>query len=444
MEALGELASAMLGLSTPREKKGRAKRGSADDPEARGDDPVVSEEGRVLLSAPRRVNSKRAQGAKNALDEDDFEEFELDDEDLVTPPPRDANVRPRSRGPSGSREKRTRVDNAMMFHLTPEHRNVIVYTAFVAAQKELEAKCRERFSEKDMSELLSRLRVQIGDHELTWDSVHRRVNRMRDKESFARAPESGRKTTMTPLVQNAAKEVSRLHNGDISGNEMYDQVKAKVGSPAMCGKSTFYRIVRGPKFKRRRVRYRPKLTDQHKKNRVAFATNMLDMDPDVECRIIFVDEKRFEVTGGTLLLAAEDNTPQRAIQSRTNPLFVMALVGVMKPQGHFNGVVGRHAFVDDTFAAKNSKRREKGTLELKAVNVSGLTYLAAWRTLFKDLKRHIAAGQLEAPTAEKPLFFQDDNVKPHQAKVDGRLVGELICEIGLKEFGIHIKPLELR
>ena len=162
MEALGELASAMLGLSTPREKQGRAKRGSADDPEARGVDPVVSEEGRVLLSAPRRVNSKRAQGAKNALDEDDFEEFELDDEDLVTPPPRDANVRPRSRGPSGSREKRTRVDNAMMFHLTPEHRNVIVYTAFVAAQKELEAKCRERFSEKDMSELLSRLRVQIG------------------------------------------------------------------------------------------------------------------------------------------------------------------------------------------------------------------------------------------------------------------------------------------
>jgi hypothetical protein len=150
------------------------------------------------------------------------------------------------------------------------------------------------------------------------------------------------------------------------------------------------------------------------------------------------------VTGGTLLLAAEDDTPQRAVQSRTNPLFVMVLVGVMKPTDRFDGVVGRHPFVDDTFAAKNSKRREKGTLELKAVNVSGPTYLAAWRTLFKRLKEHIAARRLEAPTAEKPLFFQDDNAKPHRAKIDGRLVSELICEMAQKEFGIFIQPLEPR
>ncbi len=493
MEALGTLASAALGLSTPQEKKGQAKRGRADVPEARADDLVVAdEEEGVFPSAPRRVNAKHARGAKvrkkrkareddleeleerrlprrpsgvkpkrarspqsrkrKALREDDVEGFELDDEwlelddeDLVTPPPRNANLRPRSRGSSGSREKRARVDDAMMVHLTPEHRNVIIFTAFVAAQKALEARGRQRFSEKDISELLGRLRVQIGDPDLTWDSVRRRVNRMRDKETFARAPGSGRKTTMTPLVQEAAKEVSRLHRGDISGNEMYHQVKAKVGSPAMCGKSTFYRMVQGPKFKRRRVRYRPKLTDQHKKNRVAFATEMLHADADLEGRIVFVDEKRFEVvTGGTLLLAAEDPTPERAIQSRTNPLFVMVLVGVMKPRGRFGGVVGRHAFVDDTFAAKNSKRREKGTLELKAVNVSGPTYLAAWRTLFANLKEHIAGGRLEAPTADKPLFFQDDNAKPHRAKIDGRLVGELICDMGLKEFGIHILPLEPR
>ncbi len=484
MEALGVLASAALGLSAASGKKTPAKRRRADDPEVRTASSMVPDnEQEVLPSTPMRVSAKRMRGAKvqkkkkgKARDEeleeqrsprtpshvkakrarghksrkrkaceDDLEEIQVDDEDLVTPLPRDADAEPRSRGSRGDREKRARVGDAMLEGMTAEQRNTVVLAIYHSAQQKLRASGRERFSTEQVAMLLDQIRGATGEPDLTWHAIQLRVGRMLDKGSYKRAPGSGRKTTMTPLVEEAAKEVSRLHRGDISGNEMYHQVKAKVGSPAMCGKSTFYRMVRGPKFKRRRVRYRPKLTDQHKKNRVAFATEMLRAHPDLERRIIFVDEKRFEVvTGGTLLLPAEDDTPQRAIQSRTNPLFVMVLVGVMKPRDRINGVVGRHAFVDDTFAAKNSKRREKGTLELKAVNVSGPTYVAAWRTLFTELKKQIDSGLLEAPTAQKPLFFQDDNAKPHRAKIDGRLVSEIICEMGLKEFGIHIQPLEPR
>jgi hypothetical protein len=51
---------------------------------------------------------------------------------------------------------------------------------------------------------------------------------------------------------------------------------------------------------------------------------------------------------------------------------------------------------------------------------------------------------MEAPTAAKPLFLQDDNAKPHRAKVGGVLVVDLICAMGLEEFRIHIVPLDPR
>jgi hypothetical protein len=192
------------------------------------------------------------------------------------------------------------------------------------------------------------------------------------------------------------------------------------------------------------VRYRPRLTDGHRAKRVAFATEALSADPAKEQRIVFVDEKRFDVaTTGILTLPEGDLTPQRYIQSRTNPLFVMVLVGVMKPVGEFDGVVGRHAFVERVFAKRNSKNRDAGTLELKPFNVSGDTYMQAWKeSMFPALKNRIAKGLIEKPTEANPLFLQDDNAKPHRKVIGGKRVTELICEMGLRDFGVNIVPLD--
>ncbi len=158
---------------------------------------------------------------------------------------------------------------------------------------------------------------------------------------------------------------------------------------------------------------------------------------------MFVDEKRFDVaTSGTLTLPEGDLTPQRYIQSRTNPLFVMVLVGVMKPVREFDGVVGLHAFVERVFAKRKSKNRDAGTLELKPFNVSGDTYMKAWKeSMFPALKKLIVKGLIDKPSAADPLFLQDDNARPHRKIIDGRRVTELICEMGLRDFGIHIVPL---
>jgi hypothetical protein len=223
---------------------------------------------------------------------------------------------------------------------------------------------------------------------------------------------------------------------------MYELVKADVGTPNMCAKSTFLEHL-NKTFKRRRVKYRPKLTESHRAKRVAFAKEALSAPPSKEQRIVFVDEKRFDVaTSGTLTLLEGDLTPQRYIQSRTNPLFVMVLVGVMKPVGQFDGVVGRHAFVERVFAKQKSKNRQAGTLELKPFNVSGETYMKAWKeSMFPSLKKLIAKGHIETPTAANPLFLQDDNARPHRKVIDGTVMTDLICEMGRRDFGIHIVPL---
>lgn len=70
---------------------------------------------------------------------------------------------------------------------------------------------------------------------------------------------------------------------------MYNQANAELGgSPYMCGKSTFLRKLNGPNWKKRRVRYRPKLTDAHRAQRVEFARHFLAAYPNLERRIVLL------------------------------------------------------------------------------------------------------------------------------------------------------------
>lgn len=355
----------------------------------------------------------------------------------------DEHVKVRSRVTMSDPAVRARADEVLTAKLTHEQRNTMIVGIYKAAQKRLARKGRQRFSAAESELVLEEMRDATGETNLTWDSAQQRVLRMRKKETVVRISGSGRKSTFTPSVEDAAARVARSHGGDISRSLMFDLVKAEVGSPKMCSRSTFL-LHLNKKFKRRRVKYRPKLTESHQAKRVAFAEDFMSSSPKKEERIVFVDEKRFDVaSAGTLTLPEGDNTPPRYLQSRTNPLFVMVLVGVMKPVNQFNGVVGRHAFVERVAAKRNSKNREQGSIELKAFNVTGETYIDAWKnSMFPSLKRLIDNGDIAEPSREDPLFLQDDNAKPHRKSVNGKRVTERICEIGLKDFGIFIQPLE--
>jgi hypothetical protein len=157
---------------------------------------------------------------------------------------------------------------------------------------------------------------------------------------------------------------------------------------------------------------------------------------------VFVDEKRFEASCvGVYNLPKEDVTPTKRIQSKSNPVFVMVLVAVMAPRKDWNGVVGMHFFTQRVAAAKTSKNREAGTMELHAVNVTKETYVIAFaETIIPELQKAIADGKLPKPTKKRPLLLQDDNAKPHRGPwMDNMNVSEWICKLA-SEAGICMEP----
>jgi hypothetical protein len=80
-----------------------------------------------------------------------------------------------------------------------------------------------------------------------------------------------------------------------------------------------------------------------------------------------------------------------------------------KGEPTFDGKIGTWAFVEETPAKKNSKHRDKGTLELKPVSVT--------RDVMRDFlcKKVIPAIQERWPDEDigRTIFIQQDNAKPH-------------------------------
>jgi hypothetical protein len=201
----------------------------------------------------------------------------------------------------------------------------------------------------------------------------------------------------------AAKEVARKFGGDISRTKIYETVAAQFGAENVNSRSKFLENMREG-FKRRRIRYRPTLNDGQKQDRVSYASAQITTDFKEESRSIFADEKRFEAnSSGVFNLPVEDDTPQRRIQSKSNPVFAMELAVVMTPHGNWNGIVAVHPFVERVAASRKSKNREQGTMEWKAVNVTKDNYVAAWKdAIIPALKQAILEKKIPKPTKKKP------------------------------------------
>jgi hypothetical protein len=135
-------------------------------------------------------------------------------------------------------------------------------------------------------------------------------------------------------------------------------------------------------------------------------------------------------------LLPEEPRPLRTVHNKNHIGKVMFLTAVAQPryddngEETFDGKIGTWAFVEETPAKKNSKHRDKGTLELKPVNVT------------RDVMRDFLCGKVIPAILERwpnedvgrTIFIQQDNARPHILPNDDgfrRVVNETDLDIVL-------------
>jgi len=170
---------------------------------------------------------------------------------------------------------------------------------------------------------------------------------------------------------------------------------------------------------------KPAMTPANKVKRLQFCVSMLDQNTIKSPRpffqlmdnVVHIDEKWFEMTkkSNTYYLLPEESLPLRTVWNKNCIAKVMFLTAVAKPRYRedgevtFNGKIGTWVFVQEKPAIKNSKHRDKGTLELKPLKVT--------RDVMREYlcEKLIPAIQDQWPDEDekRTIFIQQDNAKPH-------------------------------
>ena len=362
---------------------------------------------------------------------------------LQRPPPTGADVSPQTLPNSGRKRRREvfEADETVRRSLTKENIDAVLHAHWSDAYNTAQTDGRARLTELERNNVLIKCRVLLQEGDYSWNGLKKRIQRIRKNATPKRRAGSGRPTTFTPKIAEEAAIISREHGGEISRSILFDLVKASLGKEQTCSRSAFLDHLRTC-FKRRRIRVKPSLTDSQKENRMEYASYHVDNDFFDQSRTIYVDEKRFEAAGpGYFNIPIGDTTPTRSVQSKSNIPFIMVLAAVVEPRGDYNGVVGMHSFTKTVAAAMDLKNREAGTIIEKAQNVSGTTYVEAWRqSILPGLKARIEEGKIARPTRRSPLIMQDDNATPHRARLGGKDVSQIICDMAAKDFGIFMVP----
>ncbi len=326
--------------------------------------------------------------------------------------------------------------------LQPDQVNAVLLTTYESAYDKAKRADRQNLSESEKQDVMFSVQRLPGCESLTWDALKMRISRMRDRGQTERKEGSGRKQIWTPEMADLAKTISREHNYEISRTDIYYEMVSRWTSagakrpPLQRARVLWWLAVT---FKRRRLRYKPRLTQSHMDARLEYCNFNISNNFKEEEYTIFLDEKIFKsMTMSVLNVPHEDVTPVKYVQSKTNPPQIMVLVALMRPRGTWNGVVGSHFFVESVAAVKSSANRPAGTMELKAINITKETYVAAVvDSIFPALLALIEKGVLPR---DVEFVFQDDNATPHRglfAKT-GVDVSRLFC-MKAKMLGLNLR-----
>ncbi|KAF0703711.1 hypothetical protein AaE_015265 [Aphanomyces astaci] len=173
---------------------------------------------------------------------------------------------------------------------------------------------------------------------------------------------------------------------------------------------------------------KPKLTDVNKTARVKWA---MDFVHPTELRFhdmydyVHVDEKWFNATRvkSRFYLLPGETPPHRTTQSKRFITKVMFLTAVARPRWDdaksecWDGKIGTWHFTETVPAARSSRNRPAGTLELRPINVT--------RPIYKKMliDNVIPAIKAKWPAeSSRSVVIQQDNARPHVAPWDAAVV----------------------
>jgi len=187
--------------------------------------------------------------------------------------------------------------------------------------------------------------------------------------------------------------------------------------------TTLQRRFKWGNIRRHTSSLKPYLKPANKIDRLKFCISMLDQGTLSNAmptfnemqNIVHIDEKWFDMTKKkrTYYLLPEETDPERSVQNKNSIGKVMFLCAVTRPRFDadgvtFHGKIGVWAFVKETAAARNSKNRDRGTMEIKSVIVN--------RDVMREYlcEKVIPAIEVQWPEDDEGIIYiQQDNARTH-------------------------------
>jgi hypothetical protein len=219
--------------------------------------------------------------------------------------------------------------------------------------------------------------------------------------------------------------------------------------------TTFWRYSRGKNkiFRPVTLALKPKLTQRHRDNRIAFVNSKIDdggLSYEMQYNCIHVDEKWFYVERArkrTYLTIGEE-APIRDTRNKNFIDKVMFLAAVARPQRQqryvqredddnswvFSGKVGIYPMVKYRNAINNSHLRPAGTLLVDNLKINRKVYQDfILDKLLPDISRKCPADM-----KNQTLYIQQDNASPHRINME--LFNERCLLLGLVDCRIIYQP----
>jgi hypothetical protein len=166
------------------------------------------------------------------------------------------------------------------------------------------------------------------------------------------------------------------------------------------------------------IAIKPLLTDQHKLQRVFFATDKVDAAENKYHGFydsVHIDEKWFFISKDALrvYIATDEIPPERYAQNRNHLIKVMFLCALARPRfddnGNctFDGKIGMWPFVEEVEAQRRSENRPRGTIIMRVVSCDKNRYREYL------IQKVLPAIRMKWPDRDRRILIQQDGASAH-------------------------------
>lgn len=236
-----------------------------------------------------------------------------------------------------------------------------------------------------------------------------RLNSPSRTDPFTPTRRAGRPSKLSPTKHFAMSSIMQQNGYKLSLRALESEMQHVGASSKGASRATLQRWTQKLGWRRVQVSSKPMLTDDHKKNRLAWA--LRHANHDWSCTVD-IDEKWFFGTllSGKLHLPPGVSAPRTPVQSKRFIPKVMFLTAVAPPDpdNNFDGKIGCWAITEKYTAKRNSKHFQKGDVYDKQVSMDSKKFLDMLRTLvIPAIRRKM--------TFKKSVQIQMDNAPPHGA-----------------------------